>query len=244
MHAQSDVTDLDGARYAIYFAPPVESALYQFGTALLGRDAVTGARVAQLSVDGLTRERWKQITEAPNVYGFHATLKPPFRLATGVVPEMLVESLEQFAAERPSFHVPGLRVSRIANFVALVLQEQSHDFGELADACVERFDRFRAPLSANDVARRSPGRLTPRQRQLLEQWGYPYVFEEWRFHMTLASQLEPSEADHVCDGLASLATPFRNTPMTVDAVCLFVQPAPGTPFHLTRRLPFGDSSRA
>src|SRR5215470_13906752 len=112
MHAQSDTPDLDRARYAIYFAPPVESALYQFGTALLGRDAVTGARVAQLSVDGLTRERWKQITDAPKLYGFHATLKPPFRLATGVLPETLVESLDHFAAERQPFHVPGLRVAR------------------------------------------------------------------------------------------------------------------------------------
>jgi putative phosphonate metabolism protein len=244
MHAPGDMTDRDGARYAIYFAPPVESALYRFGTALLGRDAITGARVAQLSVDGLTRERWKQITEAPKVYGFHATLKPPFRLVSGVVPEMLVANLEQFAAERRSFHVPGLRVARIANFVALVLQEQSHDFGGLADACVEQFDRFRAPLSANDVARRSPGRLTARQRELLEQWGYPYVFEEWRFHMTLASQLEPGEADHVCDVLASLATPFRDRPLMVDAVCLFVQPAPGAAFHLTRRFLFGDGVRA
>src|SRR5262245_52470753 len=243
MQPYLDMRDADCGRYAIYFAPPVESALHRFGSAVLGRDAATGASVVRLPLDGLTPDRWEQVTAAPKVYGFHATLKPPFRLTGGRAPEMLVESLERFSSEREAFDIPGLRVARISNFVALVPTEDSSDLAALAEACVRQFDRFRAPPTDEELDRRRSGHLTPRQQTLLLEWGYPYVLEEWRFHMTLASQLHRGEADHVCDVLRDLAAPLLVTPLTIDAVCLFIQPAAGASFRLARRFPFGSGVR-
>jgi hypothetical protein len=81
--------------------------------------------------------------------------------------------------------------------------------------------------------------LTPRQRELLVAWGYPYVLDQWRFHMTLASGLERAEADRLREALDPLAAHLGKAPLLVDAVCLFEQPAAGAPFRLTARFPFG-----
>jgi putative phosphonate metabolism protein len=238
MLQELDLTLTDSARYAIYFAPPVESALYQFGCAVLGRDAVTGQRVAPLAVNGLSLDRWQQITSSPNIYGFHATLKAPFRLADGSSVDGLVASVERFASARRAFSVSPLRIARLSNFVAFVLQDESPDLMSLASVCVRHFDSFRSPLTEADLARRRIDRLTPRHRALLAQWGYPYVLDEWRFHMTLAAGLGRAEADHVSEALSVIAAPHCITPLAIDAICLFVQPDVDVAFRMVGRFPF------
>src|SRR5262245_30411246 len=136
-----------GARFAIYFAPPVGSPLHAFGSACLGREVVSGEARPYPVIDGLTSDRWRRIAASPSIYGFHATLKPPFRLAGGRTRLELVRALEQFAAARTAFTAPPLRVARISNFLALVLRDDSPAFSELADACVRGFDFFRAAPS-------------------------------------------------------------------------------------------------
>jgi len=243
MPQERDPTSTASARYALYFAPPGESALYQFGSAVVGRNAMTGLPVPRLPLDGLAVDRWHEITASPKMYGFHATLKAPFRLIEGVSPDQLVLRVERFAAERRPFSVSSLRVARLSNFVAFVLQDDSPDLMDLASACVGRFDEFRRPLTEAELARRRIDRLTPRQHALLTQWGYPYVLEEWRFHMTLASGLDRAEADHVSEVLQVLAAPHCMTPLAIDAICLFEQPGVDAPFRLMGRFPFGDGAR-
>ena len=229
-----------GHRFAIYFAPPADSPLYRFGSACLGRDALTGAELAQPVLDGLPVERWREITASPKMYGFHSTLKPPFHLSGERSSEELVLALEQFAAERKPFEASPLRLARISNFLAMVLCESSVAMSELAEACVCGFDGFRAPPTPEELARRRSASLTLRQLVLLACWGYPYVLEEWRFHMTLANGLVRTEADHLCRSLEPLAAPCCASPLLVDAVCLFEQPDANVPFRLARRFPFGD----
>src|SRR5262245_16149341 len=106
-------------RFAIYFAPPADSALYQFGSPCVGRDAVSGEARAHPVVDGVTAERWQHLAASPRIYGFHATLKPPFRLADGRTREELVGALEAFAATRTPVDASPLRVSRVSNFIAM-----------------------------------------------------------------------------------------------------------------------------
>ena len=72
----------DWRRQAIYFAPPAGSPLARFGAAWLGWDPEAGAEVEGLPVAGLPLPR-EALVAAPRRYGFHATLKPPFRLAAG-----------------------------------------------------------------------------------------------------------------------------------------------------------------
>jgi putative phosphonate metabolism protein len=238
MSAHEPMTSTAEARYAIYFAPPHDSALHAFGSGCLGRDAATDETRARPAIDGVSAERWCAMTASPRGYGFHATLKPPFHLAGSRTRDELVRALEQFAAGRRAFEAPALCVDRIGNFVALVPQRQSRALSTLADDCVRGFDDFRATPTPDDVARRSPGLLTPRQRALLDTWGYPYVMEEWRFHMTLATGLSRAEAEHLRQELGRLAEPACAAQLLVDSVCLFEQPRRDAPFRVTGRFAF------
>ena len=228
---------VDGRRYAIYFAPSPESALYRFGSAWLGRDGFSGAEFDFPLLDGLPLERWRRVTTSPRLYGFHATLKPPFHLSPDASADELVGDIERFANAHESLEAPPLRLARIAHFLALVPQASSPALSALADACVCDFDRFRAQPSADELARRERAGLTSRQRELLAQWGYPYVLDQWRFHMTLASGLDREEADELCRMLEPLASPYTAAPLVVDAICLFEQPAPQASFRAVRHFP-------
>src|SRR5262245_57817175 len=104
-------------RVAIYFAPSADSDLFRFGCACLGRDAVTGEEIPAGAFNGLPPERWRAITASPRMYGFHATLKSPFRLSTDRTRGLLIDRLEEFAAARQPFDAGLLRVARISNFV-------------------------------------------------------------------------------------------------------------------------------
>ena len=71
-------------RYAIYFVPAPDSDIYRFGAAILGYDAFSGHPLP--FADGLTATfaDWHDLTRDPRKYGFHATLKAPFSLASSV----------------------------------------------------------------------------------------------------------------------------------------------------------------
>ena len=73
----------------------------------------------------------------------------------------------------------------IGGFVAIVPATPSPGLDELAADCVTGFERFRLPMTAQERSRRLAAGLSQHQTANLERWGYPYVFEEFRFHMTL-----------------------------------------------------------
>ena len=181
-------------RYAIYFAPPAASPLARFGAAWLGRDAETGAHLARPAMEGFSDERLACITAAPRGYGFHATLAPPMRLAEGCAPDALDEALVSFAASREPFQSPPLRLAALDGFLALVLADASAPMQALEDDIIRTFHRFRAPPTPAEYIRREAGTHTPRQEELLRQWGYPFVLDEFRFHMTLTCELDQGRA--------------------------------------------------
>lgn len=65
----------------------------------------------------------------------------------------------------------------------------------VADACVRDLDAFRAPASETELGRRRNAKQSARQEALLARWGYPYAFEEFRFHMTLSDRLPKPEIE-------------------------------------------------
>ena len=97
----------------------------------------------------------------------------------------------------------------------------------------------RAPPDEAELARRRQAKLSPRQEANLARWGYPYVFEEWRFHVTLTRRLSPEEREVVLPAAeAHLRDALRHR-RRVSAVCVFTQARPGAPFLIAERLPFG-----
>ena len=89
------------ARVAIYYAPLPEDPLTPLSSSWLGRDPVTNAPVPQPSLDGIS-----EITAEPRLYGFHATLKPPMRLAEGTDWRGFVAAVRTMAADIAPFALP------------------------------------------------------------------------------------------------------------------------------------------
>lgn len=227
-------------RYAIYFAPAEDTDIWQFGINWLGRDPVSGRALPQPEVPGLPSDALAAATESPRNYGFHATLKPPFHLADGCTVDDLGEAVRSFAAGRAAFHAPPVSVQRIGRFQAFALTAPSADMARLAADCVMAFDQFRAPPPEAELAKRRGRGLSERQERYLQQWGYPYVMEEFRFHMTmLGSTSDEALHEAVMTYLVPLAARFAEEPLAVDAVCLYRQETREAPFQLVERFPFG-----
>lgn len=217
-------------RYALYYTPP-QGEFADFGAGWLGWDAAAGRAVAQPELTGLDIAA---LTVAPRKYGFHATLKAPFRLAGGRGADTLADAVGELAARLRPVTLDGLALTRIGPFLALTPVGDQGPLNALAAQLVEGLDPFRAPLTEAELARRDPARLTPRQRALLDGWGYPYVLDEFRFHMTLTGALDPGTLDAVTAQLAPrLAVVPR--PFTLDAISLMGEGADGR-FRLIRRV--------
>jgi hypothetical protein len=233
----------NGARYALYLAPPPESGLWQMGSALLGYDAASGEAVAQPVIHGVDPAAWRAFTEKPRLYGFHATIKAPFALHDDAQPEELCAALDSFCAAQSAFDLPDLTLTLVdaregAGFLALVPEAQSAALAQFEREVVTVFDPFRAEVNDADRARRDPLRLTKRQRAYLERYGYPYVLEEFRLHFSLTDRI--AAADPVAEAV-SLAIRNRLDPLRfrLDALVLFEQTAPGLPFRIMRRFGLG-----
>lgn len=227
------------ARYAIYFAPPAGGVLARFGDHWLGRNVETGEPLHQPALNGFDAVRLRDLTEAPRHYGFHGTLKPPFRLADGCDASDLRRALAGFAAQRGAFEIEDLSLEAIGDFIALVPDGPSPALSNLADLCVTEFDAYRAPPDAGEPAKRRAAGLTPRQAELLARWGYPYVLDEFRFHLSLTGPVaDAAERARIARLLGPFVAPLPK-PLPVREVCLFHQPDRATPFRLTGRFPFG-----
>jgi putative phosphonate metabolism protein len=227
-----------GSRFAIYFAPDPASALWRFGSSCMSYDASLALGCDPLIPTFWSEDEWWDRTEEPRRYGFHATLKAPFHLREDVREEELFEAFDEFASVQKPFVIDGLRVACLGTFVALVPVGDVGKLNRLAADSVRAFDKFRAPLSPEDFARRLSGQLTPRQKQYVEEWGYPYVLEEFRFHMTLTGPLASDECLKAERELKSLfAASVGPGPVAIDSIALFRQDRRDGRFRIIRRAP-------
>jgi len=210
-------------RYAIYYAPAADSDLAHFGATLLGYDAFTGEDTP-VPVD-LIREMpdWPAVIKDPRKYGFHATLKAPFPLKPEKTEAELIAACDTFAAAPRAIPVIAPVVRTISGFTAVVPSEPSADLSTLAQDCVEAFDGFRARMTPDDRARRKPENLTPRQVEQLDRFGYPYVRDDFRFHMTLTGRLSPERNAPVREMLQQRFAALDLTSLLIDRIALFKQ---------------------
>jgi putative phosphonate metabolism protein len=225
-------------RYAIYYAAAPGSVLEQFGASLLGYDAYSGEDLP--FPDGVPPD-WHELTQDPRKYGFHATLRAPIALAPGRTEAQLVAACELFAdAARP---VPLIKpvVDSISGFIAVIPSEPSSEIERLAADCTRAFDFFRAPLTPKDRARRNPAKLTARQCDYLDRWGYPYVMEEFRFHMTLTGRLPAERRGGVIAMLQSRFAAIDLATLEIDRIALFRQDDAASRFGIIGHWPLRAS---
>ena len=220
-------------RFAIYYLPP-EGALADFGAAWLGWDCVTARAVVPPHVPGL-----HDVTMTPRKYGFHGTLKPPFRLAERTDLAGLQEAMVQMAAICAPAQSDGLALTALGRFLALTPVGDSSGIARVAATYVEALDAFRAPPGEAELARRRKARLSERQEALLQRWGYPYVMGEFRFHMTLSKRIkEDNERDTLMQEILKHGAEALATPVTVDAISVFRQENKKAPFTRLGRFAF------
>ncbi len=217
-------------RVALYYAPALSDPLWPAACAWLGRDPETAATLKQPGLPDI-----QAVTADARLYGFHCTLKPPMRLRTNY--DAFVDDVAALARGLAPFAMPRLHVAELSGFLAVREAEPYPALHALADACVAGVDRHRAPPDEAELARRRAGGLSEAREANLLRWGYPGVFSEWRFHMTLTRRLadaeravfRPAAEAHLADALAH--------PRHVNEICVFTQAGPGAPFMIAERLP-------
>lgn len=230
---------MTSARYALYLAPPPDTPLWRFGSRVLGYDAASRALIHGFAPAGLEQAAWSRMTQRPRVYGFHATLKAPFRLAASMSLDSLENELATFCRARRSFDLGPLVVNAFKNpdgsgFAALTHVHPSPELADLEQETVRVFDHFRAPMSQEEWRKRNPQTLSSRQREALERFGYPYTGPDYRFHMTLSGEVP--DVANIADKLATaMANEMGAVHLKVDALVLFGQDHAGEPFHVMRR---------
>lgn len=220
-------------RYAVYFTPEAQTKLARWGAAWLGWDVTAGEMVAHPQIGGLPAPV-AELTQTPRKYGFHATLKPPFRLAEGQSPEALGRAVERLAKQCTPIALDGLQLTPLGRFLALVPLGTQTALEALAEMTVETLDDFRAPLTEAELERRRKGGLNPEQEEMLARWGYPYVMGQFRFHMTLTGKLP---RDQIGPAQAALTTALHGVvpqPFPVDGLSLVGEAEDGR-FHLIHR---------
>jgi len=218
-------------RYAIYFVPDPDTAFYRFGAAALGYDCFTGADIPTLDALPVDAGAWRELTREPRRYGFHATLKAPFRLAEGRTEAELIGEFAEFSSQIDIAATIEPMVCLWQGFVAIVPVTVRPGLDRLAASCVKHFDGFRAALTGADRSRRFAAHLTARQIGHLERWGYPYVFEDFRFHMTLTGALSGGCQEPMLAYLqGGFAGSHGDGPIRIDRLALLRQDNPGARF--------------
>jgi hypothetical protein len=235
-------------RYALYLAPPADSELWRFGCDVIGRDALTGASCEGFSPKGYPADSWRRMTSEPRRYGFHATLKAPFRLRVDLDVADLFDRIAEFARKWAPFDSGELSLGAIAAgegraFVVLKPEGDLMKLRAFEGGVVRALDPLRSTLTSGERERRKSACLSPRQAYYLDAWGYPYVLDEFRPHFTLTNAI--SDADRMARELEwDFGLRVASHGLRVDALALFAEIEPGGEFKILRRFPLGEAKRA
>lgn len=216
-------------RFAIYFAPATASQLWDKAALWLGRDPASGA-MFDAEVAGLPRERLAALSASARRYGFHATLKAPFALADGTSRDELEAALTGFGLNCMRVPIGRLKLTLLDGFVALVPEHQSGALTGFASQVVAHFDHFRRPMSDAERQRRVHSGLSAYQIGLLDHYGYPYVMDQFLFHMTLSDRLAEADRETVMAAAAEWFAPVLGNEVMLDRLSLFHERQPDAPF--------------
>ncbi|WP_375573937.1 DUF1045 domain-containing protein [Ahrensia marina] len=216
------------SRYAIYVM--AEGDFHTQASHWLGWDSRLGNTVDHPTVEGLP-DSIDRLTQTPRKYGFHGTIKPPFRLADGETQTSLQEACATLMPTLQAASVDNLVIRPLGGFVAAVPSSSSISLQGLAANVVEKFDGFRAAPTKDELEKRRKAGLSPTQEANLLRWGYPYVMDEFRFHMTLTGKRPTEEAEHIASRLGQHFAPVMPSPFAITSLGLLGEDEAGR-FHL------------
>lgn len=226
-------------RVAIYYAPDTLSSAWQMGSGWLGRNAATGQQLPQPAVGGIAKEILTELTSHPRRYGWHATLKAPFQLASGHTLSTLRTGVQQFCQRRKPFDLAAWDLSTMDGFLSLRPEHSPPELAQLAADCVQQLHCFAAPLGEAALARRRLAPLSPEEDALLLAWGYPYVLQHFQFHFSLTGPLSLLPEDMLALLMLAAKSHFHEVSAErVDRLSIFIEPRQGDNFHLLEQFRF------
>lgn len=221
-------------RFAVYYAPR-PGAFADITAALLGWDSASARAVPQPDLPGLPAPL-ATLTTDPRKYGFHGTLRAPFRPADGLGADDVAVAVRTLSRQLSPVTCDGLSVQNLHGFLALTSMGDTSALNALAAQVVRATNPLRAPLTGAERARRRPESLSPRQLTLLDTWGYPHVMEDFHFHLTLTNMLPEGQAAQTAPVLSAHLAPVLPKPFAIEDLCLFGEDADGR-FQLLHRFP-------
>ncbi len=210
----------DFSRYAIYYVPPESDHLTKFAASWFGWDVYQGIRVNYSELSNLNYDI-KEITKKPCKYGLHGTLKAPFSLAKDRTIDELRLSLSRLSSSIKKFEIPFISLRKISGFIAIVPTTQNKKLNFLAKKCLQELDCFREVESLEILNKRRSVELSSSMKQNLLKWGYPYVLNDFQFHLTMTSKLAPKVSENVFSVLSSELSSVLNSPLVISKICLF-----------------------
>ena len=137
-----------------------------------------------------------------NLYGVHLTIKAPFYLSHLYHEEDLIKEFEKFKSKNLFDLSLTYNISSISefrnNFIAKI--EFSENFIFNCNDTMRFFDLYRKTLNSNEAQLdlNRFGNLNEKQLIYYQIWGYPYMFEEGKPHISIIdknSGYEPSLKD-------------------------------------------------
>ena len=231
-------------RHAAYYAPPQHSRLAQLGAQWLGRCAQSKSAVPQPDFPHISAAALRGYTAAAARYGWHATLKAPFTLQSGLEIAAIPAAFKALAQTQKTLTLPPLKLRNMGDYLALVPDGPSGALQDLAFECVRALHPLAKPLSDEQIAQRRRTPLTPAQDTMLLQWGYPFVGDAFQWHMTLTGSLQglaQSEVHKLWEAAMDWFGPVLNDPIELDAICWFVEPVAGGDFYEAQRFALGPA---
>ncbi|MDR1656170.1 MAG: DUF1045 domain-containing protein [Deltaproteobacteria bacterium] len=206
-------------RYAVYYVPKKDSLLYSLGRDTLG----------YCIYEGLKYSSPNPVQVKAAKYGFHGTIVAPFR--TNLSAQVLAGTLSWAALRLSPVNLTGLKAMALPNgFPALALVDPNPELSKIESSLVRLLTPLRLPLNLIEI--QSRGQLPPKQLEYALQWGYPWVFEYFRFHLTLGDvEDQPMLSERVCR-LSKVFTPELLAGEVLDQLSLCVQPSPHDSFKV------------
>ena len=231
-------TTLRAYRYAVYFVPNVEQHFWAKASHWLGRCAVSQQFIAQPSIAEVSAKRFAELTEHPRRYGFHATMRAPFVLASQYQPNDLIDRVIELCQTIKPFVLPRLQVTLLDQFLALVPERNAAQITQLEEQCVTDLNDYAEPLGPDELSRRRSADLSSHEDALLLRWGYPYVLDRFRFHCSLTGSLAKASPQEVTAVSQAAHQHFDHLPSCAfDSLAIFAEPTRGADFVLLEQCP-------
>ncbi len=226
-------------RYAIYYAPSENSELDLFGKCLLGWDPYKGVETTKSDLSKLPSfKKFSSLVLTPKQYGFHGTIKAPFKLKNEYTYNDLENKVREISKQIHSFYFDQLIIKKLGNFIGLI-PTNNLKVNAVSNKFVEELDYLRDELSESEIKKRKPHKLTSNQKQMLFKWGYPYVFDEFKFHLTLTSKLNVVEIDDVLRSLQNILKQVNLNKISFNNICIFGQKS-DEKFYFVQRFNFNN----